>query len=137
MVTRRNLMKAGGAMGPAALAPALITTSGARGDPVPGGTLDPTTIPKYAADLFVLPTMHWANPPGGVDGRDSRPVFTSTPDPYRGPMPFVTHLHGAHVTDESDGYPEAWYLPVARNIPAGYARVGSFYDQFSAEAHDR
>jgi spore coat protein A, manganese oxidase len=34
----------------------------------------------------------------------------------------VTHVHGAvGVGDESDGYAEAWYLPAAGNIPAGYA----------------
>jgi bilirubin oxidase len=82
-------------------------------------------------------TLHWANPPGGVSGRDMRPEFTRTPGPYRGPVPLVTHLHGAHTFEENDGYPEAWYLPVARNIPRGYARVGSFYDRFKAEAHDR
>src|SRR5262249_32681165 len=97
-----------------------------------------TSAGDFVPSLFAVdPTLHWANPPGGIDGRDTRPVFPSTPGPYRGPMPFVTHLHGAHVTEESDGYPEAWYLPVARDIPAGYARVGSFYDQFRAEAHDR
>jgi len=82
-------------------------------------------------------TLHWANPPGGLSGRDSRPDFTSTPGPYRGPVPMVTHLHGAHSFEESDGYPEAWYLPVARNIPSSYAKVGSFYDRFKAEAHAR
>jgi spore coat protein A, manganese oxidase len=87
--------------------------------------------------LPVDPTLHWANPPGGTAGRDMRPEFTSTPGPYRGPVPFVTHLHGAHVTEESDGYPEAWYLPAARNIPAGFARVGSFYDRFRDEARRR
>jgi bilirubin oxidase len=87
--------------------------------------------------LPIDPTLHWANPPGGIDGRDSHPTFTSTPGPYRGPVPIVTHLHGAHVTEESDGYPEAWYLPVARNIPAGFARVGSFYDRFRAESAGR
>lgn len=40
-------------------------------------------------------------------------------------MPFVTHLHGSEgVNDDSDGYTEAWYLPTAKNIPAGYATVG-------------
>ena len=39
----------------------------------------------------------------------------------------MTHLHGGHSKEESDGYPEAWYLPHARNIPAGYARRGSLY----------
>ncbi len=82
--------------------------------------------------LPVDPTMHWANPPGGVTGRDMRPEFTSTPGRYTGPVPIVTHLHGGHNGEESDGYPEAWYLPAAKNIPAGYAAVGSFYDQFKA-----
>jgi spore coat protein A, manganese oxidase len=63
--------------------------------------------------LTVDPTLHWANPPGPVD---TRPTFTSTPPPYKGPVPIVTHLHGAHVDPESDGYPEAWYLPNAANI---------------------
>ena len=35
----------------------------------------------------------------------------------------TTHLHGAHTYEDSDGYPEAWTLPAARNIPAGYATV--------------
>ncbi|GAA1420172.1 multicopper oxidase family protein [Catellatospora coxensis] len=87
--------------------------------------------------LPVDPTLHWANPPGGDAGRDTRPTFTSTPGPYRGPVPIVTHLHGGHSHEESDGYPEAWYLPKARNIPAGYATVGTFYDEFGAEFEQR
>jgi spore coat protein A, manganese oxidase len=83
--------------------------------------------------LPVDPTLHWANPPGGLTGRDSRPTFTSTPGPYTGPVPIVTHLHGGHSREESDGYPEAWFLPDAKDIPAGFARVGSFYDQFAAK----
>ena len=75
--------------------------------------------------LPVDPTLHWANPPGGVGGRDTRPSFEETPGPYTGPVPMVTHLHGAvGVGDESDGYAEAWYLPAADNIPAGYATRG-------------
>ncbi|MFK3983417.1 multicopper oxidase family protein [Micromonospora sp. NPDC050397] len=80
--------------------------------------------------LPVDPTLHWANPGGGVEHRDQRPTFTAGPEPYNGPVPFVTHVHGAHTAPESDGYPEAWYLPAAKNIPAGYAPVGSFYDEF-------
>ena len=52
-------------------------------------------------------------------------------------MPIVTHVHGAHTTEDSDGYPEAWYLPAARNIPAGYATGGTFYDQFKQEFEKR
>ena len=33
--------------------------------------------------LPVDPTLHWANPPGGNAGLDSRPGFASTPGPYR------------------------------------------------------
>jgi FtsP/CotA-like multicopper oxidase with cupredoxin domain len=85
--------------------------------------------------LAVDPTLHWANPPGGTAGRDTRPTFASTPGPYTGPVPMVTHVHGAvGVGDESDGYAEAWFLPDAGNIPAGYARTGTWYDFFKNKA---
>ncbi len=88
--------------------------------------------------LPVDPTLHWANPPGGTDGRDMRP----TPDDpefsterYTGPVPIVTHVHGAvGVGDESDGYAEAWYLPAAGNIPADYATEGTWYEFFAGKA---
>jgi FtsP/CotA-like multicopper oxidase with cupredoxin domain len=70
-----------------------------------------------------------------VAGRDTRPDFEETPDPYTGPVPMVTHVHGAvGVGDESDGYAEAWYLPNAGNIPGGYARAGTWYDFFKGKA---
>jgi FtsP/CotA-like multicopper oxidase with cupredoxin domain len=99
--------------------------------------------------LPVDPTLHWANPPGGTAGRDTRPDFagkTYVPlanftDPntqytqYAGPVPIVTHVHGAvGVGDESDGYAEAWYLPSARNIPAGFATEGTWYNFFAGKA---
>jgi FtsP/CotA-like multicopper oxidase with cupredoxin domain len=85
--------------------------------------------------LSVDPTLHWANPPGGNADRDTRPTFTETPGPYTGPVPVVTHVHGAvGVGDESDGYAEAWYLPAANNIPAGYATEGTWYDFFKGKA---
>jgi spore coat protein A len=85
--------------------------------------------------LPVDPTLHWANPPGGLRDRDSRPTFTTTPDPYTGPVPIVTHVHGAvGVGDESDGYAEAWFLPDAKNIPASYARRGTWYPFFALKA---
>ena len=84
----------------------------------------------------VDPTLHWANPPGGDDGpRHAPDVRRSTPGPYTGPVPIVTHVHGAvGVGDESDGYAEAWYLPAANNIPAGYATEGTWYDFFEGKA---
>ena len=85
--------------------------------------------------LPVDPTLHWANPPGGMTGRDTRPTFTETPGPYTGPVPMVTHVHGAvGVADDSDGYAEAWYLPAAKNIPPGYARNGTWFRFFAAKA---
>ena len=84
--------------------------------------------------LAVDQTLHWANPPGGNMMRDMR---GTDPTPYTGPVPIVTHVHGAHTFEESDGYPEMWYLPNASNIPAGYATVGSIYDQFSSKFQNR
>jgi FtsP/CotA-like multicopper oxidase with cupredoxin domain len=85
--------------------------------------------------LPVDPTLHWANPPGGEMGRDMRPMYAETPGRYTGPVPIVTHVHGAvGVGDESDGYAEAWYLPAAANIPGGYAKKGTWYDFFAQKA---
>jgi FtsP/CotA-like multicopper oxidase with cupredoxin domain len=99
---------------------------------------DGTFLPHL---LPVDPTLHWANPPAGSDDRygegtrDSRPMFSTTPGPYTGPVPMVTHVHGAvGVNDDSDGYAEAWYLPDAADIPAGYETVGTWYDFFAAKA---
>ncbi len=74
--------------------------------------------------LPVDQTIHWANPPGP---RDSMGMEQ---EPYTGPVPMVTHVHGAHTTDESDGYAEAWFLPKANNIPAGYFTEGTWYNFF-------
>jgi FtsP/CotA-like multicopper oxidase with cupredoxin domain len=99
--------------------------------------------------LPVDPTLHWANPPGGTTGRDMRPDFTGktyTPideftDPdtqytqYTGPVPIVTHVHGAvGVHDDSDGYAEAWYLPAAGDVPASFATEGTWYKFFAGKA---
>lgn len=81
--------------------------------------------------LPVDQTLHWANPSQQqcMDGRFGPDCRTTNPGPYTGPVPFVAHLHGAHSNPESDGYPEAWYLPAANNIPAGYAAHGSKFGQ--------
>lgn len=78
--------------------------------------------------LPVDQTLHWANPPGPRDHHGM------SQDPYTGPVPIVTHVHGAHVSEESDGYPEAWFLPAAKNIPSSIQyRTGTFYDYFKSK----
>jgi spore coat protein A len=91
---------------------------------------DPATG-NYLPHLFpVDQTLHWANPPQDcIDGMARSDCRGQSQAPYAGPVPIVTHLHGAHVDAESDGYPEAWYLPAATNIPAGYATRGSRFGQ--------
>ena len=83
-------------------------------------------------------TLHWANPEllpcrdTGTPHTDCRPDESNGDlllDPYQGPVPIVTHVHGAHVNPESDGYPEAWWLPDAVGI-SDFAKRGSIFDQF-------
>ena len=89
---------------------------------------------KYLPHLLpVDPTLHWANPPGPID---HQPMFMTTPGRYTGPVPIVTHLHGGHTTQDSDGYAEAWYLPAANNL-AGYTTTGTWYATFKAEFEAR
>ena len=78
---------------------------------------------QYLPHLFAVDqTLHWANPAGGPGGTDTHGMDAT---PYTGPVPIVTHVHGAHTTEDSDGFPEAWTLPAADNIPAGYATSGT------------
>jgi spore coat protein A len=87
--------------------------------------------PKSADSLFlphlfaVDQTLHWANPGAPMEMEQTENA------PYRGPIPIVTHVHGAHVDARSDGYPEAWYLPAASNIPDGYRTEGTLYNSAS------
>lgn len=101
--------------------------------------LDPTTGHYLPHLLPVDRTLHWANPEqlnckdgsgAHVDCKPSPSNGSILQQSYEGPVPIVTHVHGAHVNPESDGYPEAWWLPNANNIPAGYAKKGGLYDQW-------
>ena len=57
-------------------------------------------------------TLHWANPGADCLSADVRTDCRGQSQiPYAGPVPIVTHVHGAHSVPNSDGYPEAWYLP--------------------------
>ncbi len=99
---------------------------------------------RYLPHLLpVDQTLHWANPGqlpcmDGTAHTDCRPAMPmddnaaeALQQPYAGPVPMVTHVHGAHVQPDSDGYPEAWWLPAATNIPSGYAPRGRLFDQIT------
>jgi spore coat protein A len=91
--------------------------------------------------LPVDATLHWANP---IGMRDTRPSPTDTAywmhpylddqARYTGPVPIGTHVHGAHTTEDSDGYAEAWYLPAqAAMDPNIMYTTGTFFDYFNAK----
>mmetsp|Transcript_87624 Transcript_87624/g.256173 ORF Transcript_87624/g.256173 Transcript_87624/m.256173 type:complete len:930 (+) Transcript_87624:162-2951(+) len=78
-------------------------------------------------------SLHWANPerlPCSDEAKkkkDCRPVEVRDPrlaEPYLGPVPMVVHVHGAHASSDSDGYPEAWWMPTASDLE-GFAKRGS------------
>ena len=86
--------------------------------------------------LPVDQTLHWANPPGDCADGPPRPDCKGTSqDPYRGPVPMIVHVHGAKTTQESDGYPEAWYLPASAGAsPLVQFATGSFYAPFRSSS---
>ena len=62
-------------------------------------------------------TLHWANPLAECLGGQLRTDCKGTSTlPWQGPVPIVPHVHGAHVSADSDGYTEAWWLPSAHDI---------------------
>jgi spore coat protein A len=99
------------------------------------GTFKTHIIKDTNADPVIDQTLHWAAPnqecADSIVRTDCR---GASGQPYIGPVPMVTHVHGAHVTAESDGYPEAWWLPAANDIPAGYATEGSLYSDINGGA---
>jgi FtsP/CotA-like multicopper oxidase with cupredoxin domain len=112
---------AGGAVG---LAPALNSQFNYPAFTVENEVDVPTTV-DWINDLkdpatgrflpHLLPidqTLHWANPNADcIAGAPRTDCRGDSGQPYNGPVPIIVHVHGAHVDPESDGYPEAWYLP--------------------------
>jgi len=85
--------------------------------------------------LPVDQTLHWANPPKECKEGPSRTECRGvSQEPYTGPVPMIVHVHGAETYEWSDGYPEAWYLPAANDIPTDYATHGAFYGTFKDSA---
>lgn len=107
----------------------LVAIDSNTGFPYPEGS--PSRI--YLSHLLpVDQTLHWANPPMDCAmGQARTDCMGRSGELYTGPVPLVTHVHGSHVEPHSDGYPEAWWLPAASNIPAGYATHGGLFDDVS------
>jgi FtsP/CotA-like multicopper oxidase with cupredoxin domain len=113
----------------------LVAIDPATGFPFPSGDPNRTFLPHITP---VDRSLHWANPEqlpctNPAKTKDCRPDAANgviLQQPYLGPVPIITHVHGAHVTPESDGYPEAWWLPDASNIPATYATTGTLVNAY-------
>jgi len=104
---------------------------GPRAPQYPGCTIEarqgtPTTI-RYVNELPVEAqasqlgrrltidqTIHWADPQYMMGMRMT--------GPYTGPIPAVTHVHGAEVQSSSDGHPDAWFTADGRH-GAAYATI--------------
>jgi len=72
--------------------------------PIPAGNVQ--------QNLPIDQTLDWADPLGVP----CTPGITCL-NPYTGPIPIATHLHGAEVAPAYDGGPDAWFTP-------GYAVTG-------------
>ncbi len=88
-----------------------------------------TTIPgDQTGTLYKLitvdQTLHWADPLGTSRNNNCEvpPATGVCTQPYSGPVPAVTHLHGGEVPSTSDGGPDAWFTP-------GDAQVGPAWSQ--------
>jgi FtsP/CotA-like multicopper oxidase with cupredoxin domain len=105
------------------------------------GAVGDGTQCNYLSHLLPIDqTLHWANPPNsgcipgmGIPGPIGTDCETLNNLPYTGPVPLVTHVHGADVNMQSDGYPNSWELPAANNIPAGYAITGNMFSQWTLD----
>jgi spore coat protein A len=103
----------------------LVAINPATGFPCDGVACARTSLDHL---LTIDQTLHWANPVRDCrEGPARTDCAGDDPSPYTGPVPIVTHVHGAHVDSHSDGYPEAWWLPVADDT-AGLATSGSIFD---------
>lgn len=91
------------------------TIEAVRGTPTRVRWINDLKNPRLLAALPVDETLHWANPLGAAHGGGH--AGHGTPQPYAGPVPLVTHLHGAEVASASDGHPDAWHTP-------GFAQKG-------------
>ena len=86
--------------------------------------------------LPVDPTLHWANPPGGVMHRDMRPEFAETPGRLYRPRAdrhARARCRGRRATTAT-ATRKPGTCPRRTTSPAGYATEGTWYDFFAGKA---
>ena len=88
------------------------TIEAQRGVPTNVTYVNNLVNPVLQQYLTVDQTLHWANPIGAVGD----PLV----DPYTGPVPAVTHLHGGEVPSAFDGGPDAWFTPGLAQTGPGF-----------------
>jgi len=99
-----------------------------RGVPLQVRYLNNLMNPSLQKLLTVDQTLHWADPL----------LQMGSFQPYAGPVPTVTHLHGGEVESASDGGPDAWFTPgfglrgpgwvsPVYNYPNGQEATSMFY----------
>jgi spore coat protein A, manganese oxidase len=96
------------------------TIEAVRGVPTQVRWQNRLTSPTLLAALPIDQTLHWADP--------LQQHLNS--DPYTGPVPTVTHLHGGETEPQSDGHPEAWFTP-------GFAQIGPGWRQSLYTYHNQ
>ena len=91
-----------------------------------GSTSSWTRTGNYLPHLLpVDPTLHWANPPGGTAGpRHAARRSRETPGPYTGPVPIVTHVHGAVGRRRRERRLRGGVVPAGREQHPGGLRHG-------------
>jgi spore coat protein A, manganese oxidase len=77
--------------------------------------------PALLASLPIDQTLNWADPLG-CNG-----ASTCSSQPYTGPIPVVTHLHGGEVPSAYDGNPLSWFTPGAAIVGSGYVSATYTY----------
>jgi spore coat protein A, manganese oxidase len=77
--------------------------------------------PALLALLPIDQTLNWADPLGCNGGS------TCSTQPYTGPIPVVTHLHGGEVPSAYDGNPTSWFTPNAGFVGPGYVSPNYTY----------
>ena len=112
-----------GMIRPTYLGPVVISETGVTVNPTYGNNLP--TAGVVQANLPIDQTLDWADPlnQSGPLGCQPDPVTHAYTNPicgqpYVGPIPIATHLHGGEVAPAFDGGPDAWFTQ-------NYAATGS------------